>query len=206
MADDWYRNTSWDDSTSLAFEAKLARAHKKDQYLRIQACTLATARPRVALQLLDRYFELPVCIDRAQAHVDMATALHALGEEDMAAAAYEAALEREEEFPNVLTQAYLELPLLIATAPLPDRYQRALELLDDNEDRVKFPVEQFRWHASRAFILHAQGRVGPGSHHAQLAVVASQCSDSGLRYHPTFGLIDGQYDGLVQRLADFAES
>jgi len=44
MADEWFRNVSWDVSIARRFEEKLARARKKEQYLRIQACTLASVR------------------------------------------------------------------------------------------------------------------------------------------------------------------
>ena len=74
MTTDWFRNTTWNKSVERAFDEKLRRAKRKEQYLRIQACTLARSYPEVALKLLDRYFELPDDFDHAQAHVDRATA------------------------------------------------------------------------------------------------------------------------------------
>jgi len=57
----------------------------------------------VALQLLGRYFEKDDLLDRAQAHVDRATALLTLGRVEEATIAYDSALQTEENFPNVLT-------------------------------------------------------------------------------------------------------
>jgi len=50
--DDWFRNRTWSDKIASQFEAKLKRARRKGQYIRIQACTLAEEHPEVALQLL----------------------------------------------------------------------------------------------------------------------------------------------------------
>jgi tetratricopeptide (TPR) repeat protein len=103
--DDWYRNTEWNHEIAGRFEARLKRARRKAQYLRIQACSLARSEPRVALQLLTRYFALGDDFDHAQAYVDQAAAYKHLGELDNAIASYEQALKREAEFPNLQTQA-----------------------------------------------------------------------------------------------------
>jgi len=47
MSDDWFRNTTWDDAIERAFDEKLRRARMKEQYLRIQASTLARSHPEV---------------------------------------------------------------------------------------------------------------------------------------------------------------
>src|SRR5580693_8248935 len=99
MRDDWYRNTTWNDTVERAFNEKLNRARRKESYLRIQACSLARSHPDVALRLLDRYFTLKDDFDHAQAFVDRATALLALGRVNEAIESYNAALAREAEFP-----------------------------------------------------------------------------------------------------------
>src|SRR6266511_3622651 len=107
--DDWFRNTEWDDAIEAAFLQKLHRARDKSQYLRIQASTLARCHPKVALRLLDNYFALGDHLDHAQAHVDRATACLALRDTTGAIAAYEAALAREQQYPRLLTYAWLDL-------------------------------------------------------------------------------------------------
>ena len=74
MTVEWFRNTTWNESIQAAFDAKLRRARRKGQYLRIQACTLARSHPEIALELLERYLALPDDFDRAQAYVDRAMA------------------------------------------------------------------------------------------------------------------------------------
>jgi tetratricopeptide (TPR) repeat protein len=174
--------------------------------LRIQACTLARTHPGVALELLERYFALPDDFDHAQAFVDRATALLALGRLEDAVDTYEMALAREVGFPNVRTQAYLDLPFLIAITPLPERYGRAMELLRQHEDRLTFPVDHFRRNASRALML-ADGGDQPGAQvHARRALEAAQEEASGFRYHPAVGLVEGEHEDLIANLEAFVDA
>jgi len=199
-SDDWYRNTEWNEAIERAFDEKLRRARTKEQYLRIQASTLSCSHPEIALKLLERYFELPDDFDHAQAHVDRATAFSALGRVADAVSAYEAALARESEFPNLQTQAYLDLPYLVATHCIREQYSRALELLRLHECRLTFPVDHFRWHAARALIAGATHEAEVADAHAKRALEAAAREQSGLRYHPTVGLVSAQYDEVIMKL------
>jgi tetratricopeptide (TPR) repeat protein len=201
MADDWFRNEDWNPGVSRQFEEKLRRARRKEQYLRIQACTLASIRPEVALELLDRYFSMPDKFDHAQAYVDRATALKTLGRIEEAADAYESALAREVEFPSLKTQAYLELPVLIAVAGLQSRFDRAMVILDEQADRLMFPVDHFLWHAARALITASRGDRADAAPDARSALQAASKDDSGFRYHPSVGLVTEKHRGLLKDIA-----
>jgi tetratricopeptide (TPR) repeat protein len=200
MSADWFRNTKWNESIERAFDEKLRRARRKEQYIRIQACTVARSHPEVALKLLDRYFELPDDFDHAQAHVDRATAFLALGRVEEAIAAYEAALARESVFPNLQTQAYLDFPYLVATRDIQQQYPRALELLQLHESRLMFPVDHFRWHASRALIAAATGEADIARGAAKRALELANRDHSGFRYHPSVGLVTSLYDEIIGKL------
>ena len=204
MTTEWFRNTTWDLAVEAAFDQKLSRARRKAQYLRIQACTIARSHPEVALRLLDRYFQLPDNFDHAQAHADRATALLALGRTNEAIASYEAALAREATFPKLRTQAYMELPYLIATCGIREQYDRALQLLQASEARLMFPVDLFRRHAAQALISADQGDLTQAKVHADLALRASERDHSGFRYHPTVGLVTGHYDEVISKLRMFS--
>jgi tetratricopeptide (TPR) repeat protein len=197
---EWFRNTTWDAYISQAFEDKLRRARHKEQYLRIQACTLADSHPHVALELLERYFELPNKFDHAQAHVDRARAQLVLNRVDDAIQSYEAALARETEFPNLKTQAYIDLPFLIATRRIASLYERAVRLLDANQDRLTFPVDRFQWHAAYCFVAADSGALAAAKAHATRALELTTVKDSGFRYHPTIGLVTDGYDRVMQAL------
>lgn len=206
MSADWFRNTTWNEAVERSFNENLQRARRKEPYLRIQACTLARSHPEVALKLLDRYFSLKDDFDHAQAHVDRATALVALGRIREAVESYDAALAREVEFPNLQTQAYLDLPYLIATRGIREKYGYAMQLLEKHRETLKarlmFPVDRFRWHAAHALIASAGHDAVAAKAHAQAALDAAALDHSGFRYHPTIGLVTEQYDGLVQKLRE----
>jgi tetratricopeptide (TPR) repeat protein len=198
MSADWFRNTTWNEVVERSFNAKLERARRKEQYLRIQASTLARSHPEVALELLGRYFSLKDDFDHAQAHVDRATALLALGRVNEAVESYNAALTREDEFPNLQTQAYLDLPYIIATRAIREQYGYAMQLLEKHRGRLTFPVDHFRWHAASALIAAESHDAVAAKSHAQHALNAAALEDSGFRYHPTVGLVTDQYENYCR--------
>jgi tetratricopeptide (TPR) repeat protein len=199
--DDWFRNANWNDAIEGAFFEKLQRAKSKAQYLRIQACILAEKHPKVALRLLDQYFTLGDHFDDAQAHVDRASAYLSLGQTELAIKSYEEALAVEDIRPNAKTSAYILLPFLIATYGIEYRYGQAIELLNRHHDRPGFPVEHFRWHASRALIASELGDTAAARIHAQRALEEAARDRSGLRYHGNIGLVGDNLEKLRERLA-----
>jgi tetratricopeptide (TPR) repeat protein len=203
MSTDWFRNTTWNEAIERSFNEKLHRARRKEQYLRIQAGLLARAHPEVALNLLKQYFALPNDFDHAQAYVNRAEALLALGRTKEAIGSYEAALAREVEFPNLQTQAYLDLPYLIATRGIREMYTRALLVLETYESRLMFPVDHFRCHAARALIAADGHDVATARSHAKRALEAAARHQSGFRYHPAVGLVSEQYDSVIQKLEGY---
>ena len=203
--DSWFRNTSWNEAIALAFEQKLKRARRKSQYLRIQACTLARSHPQVALDLLERYFALGDDFDQAQAHVDRATAYLALGEVDSAIQSYEAALEREQAFPNLRTGACLDLPYLIALNGLTDRFDQAMTMLSGSEELLMFPVDRFKHHAARATIL-AKSDPSAARLEARAALEAASLDHSGFRYHPTVGLVSERHAQALSKLRGLCDA
>jgi tetratricopeptide (TPR) repeat protein len=205
MARNWFRNTKWNDNVARHFYDKLQRARDKHQPLRIQATLLAQKRPAVALELLEQYFELPENFDRAQAYVDQAEALMTLKRFDEALESYERALECETAIPNITTQACLEFPLLIGWKGYTKKYNRALEVLDDYQDKPIFPREHFYWHAARALILGDRGDLRAAMDQAQLALDWAAREYSGFWKHPKLGLVGGQDRKLIRKLKQYTK-
>jgi tetratricopeptide (TPR) repeat protein len=199
--EDWYRSSDWNEVIAQAFFAKLRRARDKSQYLRIQASYLAEKHPDVSLDVIDQYFALGDHFDLASAHLVRATAFLSLGSTDEAIAAYEAALAQEQLRPNLLTEAYIQLPFLVATQELEAHYQRAIFLLDEHKQRLIFPVDRFRWDAAQALIALAQGRSTEAAEYSRRALATAAEDHSGFRYHPNVGLVGKSYDLVRARLS-----
>ena len=199
-SEDWYRNDEWSEEIESIFFEKLKRARRKEQYLRIQASTIATRAPDVALSLLDQYFQLSDDFDHAQAYCDMAAAYIAKGEIQNAINSYGKALERESEFPNLKTDAYILYPLLIAENKITNLYQSANEVLNEHRERLMFPVDHFRWHAAKAIISVESGNNEQAANHAGQAFDAAQIKKSGFRFHQNLGLVGKEYKGVVNEL------
>jgi tetratricopeptide (TPR) repeat protein len=204
--DDWFRNRTWSDKIASQFEMKLKRARRKGQYLRIQACTLAEEHPEAALQLLERYFAQADRFDEAQAHVDRATAFTALGRLDDAVAAYEDALRAEARLPNLLTEAGIELPYLVAVAALTMHYDRALSVLKKSRSHVAFPVQEFKWNAAHALIAGATESLPEARESAKRALEAASKGHSGFRYHARLGLVSQEHSDVLRRLRAYCGS
>lgn len=204
MAHDWYRNTDWNEAIAQAFRAKLKRARDKNQYLRIQASTLANSHPQVALQLLDEYFELGDNFDMAQAHVDRATAYLALGDVEAAIGSYEAAMEREQDCPQFQTGAALHLSYVIALNDLSDRFDQALAILPSAAGNL-FAAGRFMHHAARAMIL-SRSEPDTARREARLALEEAALEHSGLRYHPRVGLVSEKFSPALSRLRSLCDS
>jgi len=199
--EDWYRNEEWNDEIAEAYFAKLNRARNKDQYLRIQACYLASSHPEVALDLLEEYFALNEPFDFAQAYCDKATAYIALGNIDAAIKAYENALVQESTG-AVKTEAYINLPMLFTEYGMKENYQKGIELLETNIERLIFPVDYFRWHATMAIFRKSLGNMEEASKQAGLALDAAQIKKSGFRFHQKHGLVGKKYADIVNQLRE----
>ena len=135
--DDWFRNKTWNPRIEKAFFEKLSRARsQRDQYLAIQAIEIAPHRPQIALKLVDHYLETRKNdFDYVRVLMAKADAQMALNNEIEAISAYKEVLEREAEFPNRTTTAYVDYPYLVATRKLEDEYDSALDVLETRKRR-----------------------------------------------------------------------
>lgn len=127
-----------------------------------------------------------------------------LGQIDSALLAYEAALDREMRFPHYRTQAYLELPFLIATKRLSSHYSRATTLLEKHRMQLTFALDRFRWNSAAALILSEQGDRQGAREAARNALLAASETHSGFRYHPEVGLVAGVDEAIHKRLSELA--
>ena len=204
--DDWFRNKSWNTRIEEEFFEKLARARsQRDQYLAIQAITVAPRNPEAALRLVDHYFETRKN-DRhdVQALLAKVDALKTLGDMGGVVATYKAILAREAEFPSRRTTAYVAFPYFVATKKIEKEYEYAVTVLDERKDDIAFPLDRFMWHASYALISSASGHEANAKDHALEALAAAEAKESGFRYHQNLGLVGKVHRPVVKDLIHLA--
>ncbi len=136
--------------------------------------------------------------------MDRATAYEAMGEFEVALAAYEDAVQREEEYPQLQTQAWLMFPVLVAERRLSGYYDRADEMLTAYKDRLTFPVDFFRWNSASALISSEKGQHDVAQAAARAALEGASKTDSGFRYHRSIGLVGGGDADLLKQITKLA--
>ena len=193
--EDWYRNTDWNESIEEHFYSKLKRARtQRDQYLVIQALTLADKRPEVSIRLVREYFESRKNqFDDVRALLAKANAFVALNDIESCISTFKEMLEREREFPNHQTGVYLDYPYLVATQKIEHEYANALDVLNEHFDRLTFPLDYFKWHASKALINN------DGSE-AQKALDVAKVKKSGFSFHQDVGLVGKVHEKTIKHL------
>lgn len=199
--DDWFRHREWNEEIEAAFYAKLQRARKKCDYLRIQASYLTKKYPQVSLRLLKDYFA------RCENHFDLASAYEAqarayqtLEDWPRVYEAYEKTLRREQEFLKLRTQASLDYPWLIIERKLTDKYPRAQEILEKNVKLLIFPVDFFRYHYCLSMISHHTSEQVAAVEHAREALSRAGQQQSGFQYHQATGLVGLEYHDALREL------
>ncbi len=204
MATDWFRQAAWDEKTEQEFFARLSRTRsQRDQYLVIQALTIAKTVPSVALRLADRYFETKKGnFEDVRALSAKSDAYLALGKTELAIGAMKDILAIERARPNHKTTKYVDYPFLVATQRISSEYHDALEVLNERESDLMFPLDKFKWHAAKSLILHALRKVSDSKVHAALALAAAQAKMSGFRYHQNLGLVGEAYKDTILALRE----
>jgi hypothetical protein len=202
MTTDWYRHESWNEAVEKEFFAKLARARsQRDQYLAIQALTIAKGDPQTALRLVDIYFETKkTSSDDLGALTAKANALLASNQIDLAINTMKEILAIERIKPNRKTNTYVDYPFIVATQGLSAEYADALAVLDERKSDLAFPVSKFKWHAAKALIHRALQNLDDAKQQAGLALEAAQVKNSKLRYHRGLGLVGNEYKDMVAEM------
>lgn len=210
---EWFRRTVWSVADREDFHARLKRsrsAGNKAQYLCIQAGYLADAGYHAeAIELLDQFFaECPEQIQLAQAHARKADSLAKLGEIEAAIHEYRAALQTEREFPNVRTNAWLDFGWLVVEKELKSIYDEVSQILHEfrKEGGLKLPAVEYQYATIQAILADSRGERTRAREFAKQALFEASKSYSGLRYHPTVGLVGTQRDTFESRLKVLAQS
>lgn len=158
---DWYRNTEWNEEIEKDFFDRLGRARsQRDQYIVIQALTLADSHPKVALRLVDFYFETRTdSFNDGRARIAATQARFADGGYEKALDEYQAVIEGQSDGGSLIVGSPVEFAFLAARYRSTKHYAAALDQLTDlPPPKPGINDLVFRFHAARALLLHETGR------------------------------------------------
>ncbi|SGZ09242.1 Putative uncharacterized protein [Moritella viscosa] len=144
--------------------------------------------------MVDEYFESRKDqFDDVRALLARAIAFMALGDLEKCVATYKEILQREKEFSKHQTGVYLDYPYLVATQKIESEFTNALDVLNEHIDRLTFPLDHYKWHASKAIIS------SDGSE-AKKALEAAKVKRSGFRFHQDVGLVGKEHEKTIKQL------
>jgi len=207
MATEWYRKKGWGPKRREEFFARLRRCRDKSEYVRVQALELVDTESRKshlgAMELFDYFLkEWPDDCMLSTVLDGRAECLVRMGDLDQAVEAYRKVFEVLRGH-AIQTPTPLDFGWLVSTTPLPKLYDEALSVLAEFP-RNTFPIERYRAHVVQALIFHARRKRTKARQHARAALAEAAITDSGMRYHPTFGVVQSADQKLQRKLRGIA--
>jgi tetratricopeptide (TPR) repeat protein len=208
----WYTRSTWTAEDAEDFWARIARKRHPEmraQLMRIQAAHLEKAGYLdAAIAMLEEILaQYPENFDVAQVHHQLATCRER--QDRMVDAIYHlrAALAAQNTKPNYKTGAWLTFGRMVAEHQLRELYAESLATLQSNADAVPgiiFPAERYLYSAALAIIYESRGERSAAVEYARKAIAAAELTHSGLRYHPTVGLVQEKDTPLYISVARIA--
>jgi hypothetical protein len=183
----WYRRVTWTSEDQAAFFQRNRLSlgpDSKAQYMRIQAETLRAtgdeALIRGASELLEQSFrDYPNAMDCALAYECAARCCESLGQLDEGISYFRTALQREEEFRGIGTNACFRFGKLVVEQGRSDLYDEAISAIDGFGHPV-FPWHAYFAYGTKAVVAHARHEKESAHKFAHAALKASAVTDSGL--------------------------
>ena len=204
---DWFRRKTWTERDELEFFAKLSRARKdgRAQYLKIQAIELIETKEKGLLQVAESLLN-KVLTEYPDDSFNKSSSLHNLGEIyklnddfDMALMYYKHALDFENIYPQVRTQAYLDYCELVVKTDKKDLFNDAERILEMEINSQPFPIVKYKLYSLLSIINMSKGNSLVAKQYADLAEQNATAETSGLRYHKYLGIVK-ERDNWLERL------
>ena len=210
--EDWYRKTTWSNSDKEVFFVSLERSRTsfhKAQYLRIQATYLQSIGTQEmalhSLELLNLILkEYPEKSELSATYLQKAECLITLGKVESAIDEMRNALQSEREYPNTKTNVWLEFGWTAIIYQLSYLYDETVEILDEFNSDLMFPIDKYRWNAIQAIIENEKANKIAAKKFALSALEASSLSNSGFRYHQKVGLVQNMNEKTHSKLIEIA--
>ncbi|HTD98075.1 MAG TPA: hypothetical protein VK668_02270 [Mucilaginibacter sp.] len=192
------------------FFIKLARARKdrRAQYLKIQAMELVETKNKkfleVAESLINKLFT-----DYPDNRFDRPGSLCTLGkiyeirkDHTKAIEYYKQAIDFEEVYPQVKTQAYLTYSELVVKTNKNTLFDTVEKIILERLDSQLFPIEKYKSYSILSIISQYKNLSDRAKYYAELAEKYANEKTSGLRYHKYLGIVkerDNWFDRLIKR-------
>ncbi len=143
---------------------------------------------------------------RTSVHHQRAECLRDLGRDADAIEAYRETFAEQRRLPSHLTNAHLDFAWWIAAGDKHELFDEAMNVLEEfsRDDGITFAAGAYVAEGARALIQHARGDRESATVHARRALDAAEQTHSGLRYHPTVGLVERRDEATHARLASIA--
>ena len=198
---DWYTRETWNQEFAVEFWQKISR--KRDPRMKAQLIRIQAAHLEKANLIDDALSLLDVILNEYPESFDISQVYHQLGEcyvkkdkiED-AIDALKKSIAIENEKPNYQTGSWLTFAVLITEHKLTKYYPDFTALIERMttrpggiEARTRFPLEQYYFYGTLSNIEKHNGNIENSKKYAELALAASEKTESGFRYHPKLGLV-----------------
>jgi hypothetical protein len=115
-------------------------------------------------------------------------------------------LQRERDFPNVQTNAWLDFGYLVVERQLTDLYDEILQALREfrPDGGLRLPAKEYRYAAIQALLAEARGERLQAREFARQALAEATKDHSGLRYHQAVALVGAERATFENRLRNLA--
>jgi tetratricopeptide (TPR) repeat protein len=203
----WYRRKTWTRIDEEEFFIKLRRARKdwRPQYLRIQAIELVETKDPKFLDVAESLIQ-KLLTDYPDDKPERSSSLETLGDIykhrqqfDTAIEFYKKAVDFEETYPNVQTDAYLEFSELVVKHKKQDQYDFAEQIVSRRIKGSLFPIVKYKAFSILSIISNFKGDKDKAEQFATLAEKNASAETSGLRYHKYLGVVT-ERNSLLDRL------
>lgn len=203
---DWFRNTDWSPEIAGAFQKRLTRARgQRDEYLAIQAMTLAGGHPQAALELSRQFFETrQIPFRDSDVFWTMATAYRRMGDFNAAVEHFLKALDVERQRTNVQGLSRFDLPYMVAVHGLTDWYDTALKIQQEFDLTTPFPMTGFQVQCARALIAADRGQGDAAQEAAAQALELAGQTSNAIGAQDDIGLVGEVPKDVLCRLRQLA--
>ena len=208
---DWFRKTTWtkDDENEFFIKWKKAHKHNKTQCLRIQANYLYETNNKkllsVALTLLQKYFdEFPDDkSDKSSSFVLLGNIYKKMGKQEIALENYKNAIDFEDIYPNVQTDAYLKYSELAIQLNKTELYESIEKLVLSRDRDLDFPINKYIKNAILAIVYKHKNNLEKANYYKNLAEEAANAEKSDFSGHKKLGLVSNRnklLDKLMKKI------